>query len=428
MAWSVPKIWEGGECWILGGGPSLPRQFDVPENIIQDVIDKKLPLDAYSSYMSAIHDKHVIGVNTAFMIGNWIDIVFWGDKKWYLNNRQSLGEFPGLKITCHPYFANGQYAKENVKCVVKDNQRPTGISSNPSTTSWNSNSGAAAISIAANMGAKQIVLAGFDMKLGEDKRQHWHAEYGTASRDRANVDHRKLPFGRHLIGFAQIAKDAKRRGITIINVCPDSAIKEFPKMTVKQALDGNIKRIVDGFIVPNPVEPGKRFDWLTEVVGKRGYKLGAEIGTAKGKTAGMVLARHPSLHLYLVDLWEPVPSEVGGGRQYKNWNFPKIKQAFHRNVGHFKDRTTILKGISWEMANAVEDNSLDFVFIDADHEYESVIKDIRAWTPKVKPGGMVSGHDTHFEGVMKALKELIPNFKAVGVDHCWEAKKEDVKL
>ena len=234
MTWRVPKLWEGGECWILGGGPSLPVQFGVPEEVIQKVLAKELPLNAYSPYMEAIHSKHVIGVNMAYKIGDWIDMVFWGDKKWYLNNRVELGEFKGLKVTCHPYFANGSFKNENVKSVVKDNSHPAGISSDPSKASWNSNSGAAAISVAANMGATRIVLVGFDMKLGTDQRQHWHSEYGITK----PREPKHLPFHRHLVGFPHIAKDAKARGITIINACPDSAIQDFPKMSVANVLNG----------------------------------------------------------------------------------------------------------------------------------------------------------------------------------------------
>jgi hypothetical protein len=446
MAWKVPRLWEGGECWILGGGPSLPRQFGVPEDVIQAVYDKKMPLDAYSPYMASIHDKHVIGVNQAFMIGDWIDIVFWGDKKWYLQNRQSLGKFPGLKMTCHPYFANGRFDQENIKCVLKDNQKPMGISSDPAKSSWNSNSGAAAISVAANMGATKIILVGFDMKLDESNRQHWHAEYGTAKRE--NMDSRKLPFSRHLAGFAQIAKDAKVRGIIIINACPDSEIKELPKMSVKDILKGSpipivknvqkvekgrspkprVKRIADGFKVMEPFEPGKRFDWLAKIIRDRQYSVGAEVGVARGNLTKTVLARNPQLHMYAVDLWAPMPEGVDGGKQYKLWDFTNIKKRFDEQTSPFRSRLTVLHGISWEISDQVEDNSLDFVFLDADHEYESVIKDIQAWTPKLKPNGMMSGHDTHFDSVAKAIDELIPKHIKVGIDHCWEAKKEDVLL
>jgi len=65
-------------------------------------------------------------------------------------------------------------------------------------------------------------------------------------------------------------------------------------------------------------------------------------------------------------------------------------------------------GCSWEMVRHYADASLDWVFIDADHAYESVRKDIDAWLPKVRTGGIIAGHDfinwPGF-GVIKAVTE-----------------------
>ena len=232
-------MWEGGDVWILGGGPSLPREFGVPENTIKGVLSGKLPMSAYSPYMSSIHDKHVIGVNMAFKLGDWVDMVFWGDKKWFLKNRKELANFTGLKVTCHPYFEKPEFVKENVKAIQKDNNHSKGISSDPRRAAWNANSGGAAISVAANAGANRIILVGFDMKLAADNSQHWHSAYrknGQATQP-PEKRARNLPFTRHLLGFPKIALDARRLGITIINACPDSAIQVFPKMSVSDVLD-----------------------------------------------------------------------------------------------------------------------------------------------------------------------------------------------
>ena len=173
----------------------------------------------------------------------------------------------------------------------------------------------------------------------------------------------------------------------------------------------------------------KRWDWLISMIRERDYTIGAEIGCSKGQTTWRVLKRYKKLQtLYAVDLWAPVPSEVGGGEWYKNWNFQRVKEIFDTNIRPYSNRVIVLQGLSWEMAKQVEDNSLDFIFIDADHEYPSVMKDILAWTPKLKPYGMISGHDSDVEGVKKAIDELINDWVETGIEHTWYANKENVRL
>ena len=237
MIWQVPPIWEGGDVWIIGGGPSIPKQFGVPDEVIKSAIEGTSPASVYSPYMSYLHDKHVIGINVAYLLGDWLDMVFFGDIGFFLKHQSGLASFAGLKVSCHHSVEKYGW----VKYTPRDTKHPRGISDNPKMVSWNSNSGSAAISIAANAGAKRIILLGFDMKLDGEKKQHWHDAYGRiANRDKR--DPRKpihLPFDRHLRGFVEIAKDAQRRGIEIINANPDSAITQFRKFTIKELLFDN---------------------------------------------------------------------------------------------------------------------------------------------------------------------------------------------
>lgn len=241
MNWQVPRIWEGGDVWILGGGPSVPKQFDIPDEVVQDVMKGIQPPSAYSPYMEAIHNKHVIGINVAYLIGDWIDMVFFGDNKFFMVHQERLAQWPGLKVSCHSAAENYTW----VKFLPRDTSHSRGITDNPKMVAWNVNSGCAAISVAANAGAKRIILLGFDMKTSPAGDQHWHTIYrnGMPTGARVAGDKRdpkmNLPFHRHLICFPQLAKDAQRRGIEIINASPDSMIQEFPKLTVKQLLNGS---------------------------------------------------------------------------------------------------------------------------------------------------------------------------------------------
>lgn len=229
-------MWEGADVWILGGGPSVFKQFEIPQSIVDDVISGKQPPSVYSPYMEFLHDKHVIGINVAYKIGPWIDMVFFGDNRFFLYHKKELALFPGLKVTSHAKAGSLSW----VKHLGKERRKGRGISPNPKTICWNGNSGAAAISVAANTGAKRIFLLGFDMKLDDRNRQHWHNLYvNMMPKHKAKRPNKvRLPFARHLIGFRFIAQDAKERGIEIINVCPNSAIVEFPKVSLKELMNG----------------------------------------------------------------------------------------------------------------------------------------------------------------------------------------------
>lgn len=211
----------------------MPRQFGVPEDVITEVLDRKLPLSAYSPYLSPIHDRHVIGINAAFLIGNWVDVCLMGDGTFYLMNRRELAKFPKLKISCNPNTRKKAHPGDNIKFLAKDNRMPFGISTRQAHVSWNGNTGAAGISLAHHFGACRIYLLGFDMKLGPGDRQHFHSHYRTAG---ARTEAKKLPFDRHMKGFPTIAKHARQLGLEIINVNPDSAITDFPRVSLKDII------------------------------------------------------------------------------------------------------------------------------------------------------------------------------------------------
>ena len=218
----------------------MPRQFGVPESVINDVVNGRSSPSVYSPYMSAIHHRHVIAVNVAYMIGDWIDMVVFGDNKFYLAHRKGLSTFRGLKVSCNPKHIAESYHREGVKFLLRDMKHRRGISSNPRMVSWNSNSGAAAINVAVHTGVKRIVLLGFDMRLSESGAQHWHSLYCRDRKKEVKSKRIHLPFDKHLIGFPEIAKDAKRLGVEILNASPDSAIECLMKCTVKQILsDGD---------------------------------------------------------------------------------------------------------------------------------------------------------------------------------------------
>lgn len=226
MSWSVPPMWKDGTCYIIGGGRSVTTQFHIPNSVVRKVLSGNMPISEYSSHMSFLHDKHVIGINGAYLLGDWVDICFFGDKSWYFDNAKQLNDYKGLLVGSPEFLQLPGWQKLNIKYLAKS-EKTHGISSDPSKVCWNYNSGAAAISLAVHTGVKRIVLIGFDMSLSVGGSGHWHNLYNGKT---------NMPFAKHLAGFDQIKLDADKLGVEIINASPESAIKQFQKMTIDEVI------------------------------------------------------------------------------------------------------------------------------------------------------------------------------------------------
>lgn len=156
---------------------------------------------------------------------------------------------------------------------------------------------------------------------------------------------------------------------------------------------------------PNPVLDS--LSWRDEVgnflnnLGLTGE--GVEIGSCEGKYAFQVLSGTSNYgkwkndpkwawkgHLTCVDLWENQPeSEYIDSANLRDMaeTFEKAKRVIGQYGGSY------LKAHSLKAAKYFTDERLDWVYIDANHAYQATDNDIHAWYPKVKPGGLFSGHD-----------------------------------
>lgn len=138
-----------------------------------------------------------------------------------------------------------------------------------------------------------------------------------------------------------------------------------------------------------PIEiPNTGRDQLADCFGAIGLKEGAEIGVERGNYSEQLCQRNPGLHLHCVDAWAAYAGYREHVSQEKLDDFFTSTQA--RLAAH---HVTFHRGFSVPVANDFADNSLDFVYVDAAHDLINVINDLHAWIPKVRPGGIVSGHD-----------------------------------
>jgi hypothetical protein len=99
--------------------------------------------------------------------------------------------------------------------------------------------------------------------------------------------------------------------------------------------------------------------------------------------------------------------------------FEGLYALFLKNIEPVRHQLNPIKSISWAGAALYEDNSLDFVFIDAAHDYDSVRKDISAWFPKIKNEGVIAGHDYDCPDVRKAVTEFFQGYQIHESEGCW---------
>lgn len=118
---------------------------------------------------------------------------------------------------------------------------------------------------------------------------------------------------------------------------------------------------------------------------------GVEVGSFKAGFAKEILESWPG-KLYLVDVWRSLPKSEYDDSSNHSDHVNAYSEAMH-NLSGFEDRAFMLRMKGEHAAELFRDDSLDFVYIDANHTYEEVKKDINIWYPKVKVGGILAGHD-----------------------------------
>lgn len=179
----------------------------------------------------------------------------------------------------------------------------------------------------------------------------------------------------------------------------------------------------------------RRWDALIKILKKRPHRTGAEIGVYKGVTTSHLLARFRDIEkLYCVDVWE-YRHEYEMTREEYKWRQPSdyhdAFRTFQEAIAPHRERVIPLKMSSEEAAKQVPDESLDFVFIDANHAYEFAKQDIGLWTPKVRAGGVIIGHDYKRSGekplwgVKRAVDEIFGDQVTLAASSVWWTLKPE---
>ena len=150
-----------------------------------------------------------------------------------------------------------------------------------------------------------------------------------------------------------------------------------------------------------------------------------EVGSWKGKSTAYlgveVVNSGKKIKVFAVDTWKGSEAEAA------HQNDPYVKSntlydLFVNNIAPINQHGPIITPFqccSTEAAKHFTDKSLDCVFIDASHQYQDVCDDIAAWLPKVKPGGILAGHDYYgWPEVRRAVDDTLVHAKGTSED-CW---------
>ena len=131
-----------------------------------------------------------------------------------------------------------------------------------------------------------------------------------------------------------------------------------------------------------------------------------EVGSYCGESGGIIASIFPNSILNCVDPWEKYTEE--GSTYDLNEQELVLKEAeriFDSTTGTLPN-VRKNKMFSSHYANLIDDNSVDFIYIDGNHQYSSVMEDLTLWSKKVKIGGIIAGHDFGWAPVSRAIYEF----------------------
>lgn len=143
-----------------------------------------------------------------------------------------------------------------------------------------------------------------------------------------------------------------------------------------------------------------------------------EIGCYAGESTEMFLKSGKIKKLYAVDIWDD-PLDFFNSMNISH-DFKEVENSFDQKVKGFnviKYKTSI-QNIPIIAPNV---SNLDFIYIDANHDYEYVLEDIKTSTPLLKKGGIIAGHDYNNStpGVVKAVNEIFGTNIKIYADSSW---------
>jgi hypothetical protein len=130
---------------------------------------------------------------------------------------------------------------------------------------------------------------------------------------------------------------------------------------------------------------------LSKLFAELDFRVGVEVGVDRGEFSEVLCKDNPKLHLYSIDPWTNFSYEEGNPYKSEQSYFEGCYQDTVKKLTPYN--CTILRKTSMGALGYFKDNSLDFVYIDANHDFLNFTMDLHHWMKKVRSGGIISGHD-----------------------------------
>ena len=132
----------------------------------------------------------------------------------------------------------------------------------------------------------------------------------------------------------------------------------------------------------------------------------AEIGVLHGWFSSYIWNLTRPQKLFLIDRWLSYPCYPVAQEKYDKW----MRQVLRKFSFQIRERKVkVIRGCSHEVAGLFQDGMFDWIYVDADHSYEGVMKDLLSYEPKMKSNGLILGHDywlNENSGVIEAVRDF----------------------
>lgn len=196
----LARLWPDSTVVCIGGGPSLTTA-DV------DYVRGK---------------AKVIAINNAYQLAPWADVLYACDGRWWRLHYPQVQHLPALKLSLQ---VAGDRKPAEVLCLRKT--RRGGLETDPSGLAHGHNSGYQSINAAYHLGARRILLLGYDMRLGTGGQSHWHGEHPWRMHPSFNT---------WIALYHTLAKPLTERGIEVLNCSRVTHLDAFPKADLRTVL------------------------------------------------------------------------------------------------------------------------------------------------------------------------------------------------